>query len=241
MTAGADKPGWIRELEALIGHIFTDISRLPRAMTHASARAADGTDYERLEFLGDRVLGLVIAELLFRTYPASDEGELSVRLNQLVDAETCAEIAEEIGITRFIRTGADIRSLSGKRRLNIRADVMESLIAAIYLDGGLEAARPFIIRHWEERAKSPASARRDAKTELQEWAHRQDGLLPLYVIEKREGPDHEPVFTVSVKVGTLKPGYGTGSSKREAEQNAAADLLAREKVRPAGEAEAVPS
>ena len=241
MTAGADKPGWIRELEALIGHIFTDISRLPRAMTHASARAADGTDYERLEFLGDRVLGLVIAELLFRTYPASDEGELSVRLNQLVDAETCAEIAEEIGITRFIRTGADIRSLTGKRRLNIRADVMESLIAAIYLDGGLEAVQPFIVRHWEARAKSPASARRDAKTELQEWAHRQDGLHPLYVIEKREGPDHEPVFTVSVKVGTLKPGYGTGSSKREAEQNAAADLLAREKVRPAGEAEAVPS
>ena len=241
MTAGADKPGWIHELEALIGHIFTDISRLPRAMTHASARAADGTDYERLEFLGDRVLGLVIAELLFRTYPASDEGELSVRLNQLVDAETCAEIAEEVGITRFIRTGADIRSLTGKRRLNIRADVMESLIAAIYLDGGLEAARPFIIHHWEARAKSPASARRDAKTELQEWAHRQDGLHPLYVIEKREGPDHEPVFTVSVKVGTLRPGYGTGSSKREAEQNAAADLLAREKVRPAGEAEAVPS
>ena len=145
------------------------------------------------------------------------------------------------GLRGEARTGADIRSLTGKRRLNIRADVMESLIAAIYLDGGLEAARTFIIRHWEERAKSPASARRDAKTELQEWAHRQDGLHPLYVIEKREGPDHEPVFTVSVKVGTLKPGYGTGSSKREAEQNAAADLLAREKVRPAGEAEAVPS
>ncbi len=241
MSAG--KPDWIRDLESVIGHTFTDISRLPRAMTHASARAADGTDYERLEFLGDRVLGLVIAELLFRTYPASDEGELSVRLNQLVDAETCADVAEEIGITRFIRTGADIRSLSGRRQLNIRADVMESLIAAIYLDGGLDAARPFIVRHWERKAMSPASARRDPKTELQEWAHRQDGLHPLYVIENREGPDHEPVFTVSVKVGALKPAHGKGTSKREAEQNAAAEFLTREQVWPAdaGADETVPS
>lgn len=241
MSAG--KPDWIRDLESVIGHTFTDISRLPRAMTHASARAADGTDYERLEFLGDRVLGLVIAEWLFRTYPASDEGELSVRLNQLVDAETCADVAEEIGITRFIRTGSDIRTLSGRRQLNIRADVMESLIAAIYLDGGLDAARPFIMRHWERKAMSPATARRDPKTELQEWAHRQDGLHPLYVIENREGPDHEPVFTVSVKVGALKPAYGKGTSKREAEQNAATEFLTREQVWPAeaGADEAVPS
>jgi ribonuclease-3 len=147
-----------------------------------------------------------------------------------VDAETCAEIADEIGIAKFIRTGSDIRTLAGKRRQNIRADAMESLIAVIYLDGGLDAARRFIVRHWEKRALSPMSAHRDAKTELQEWSHRQDATHPLYVIEKREGPDHEPVFTVSVKVGTLNPGFGTGPSKREAEQNAAASLLVREGI-----------
>lgn len=244
MTVSDDggKPAWIGELETVVGHEFSDIVRIARAMTHASARPSGGSDYERLEFLGDRVLGLVIAELLFQTYPGSDEGELSVRLNQLVDAETCARVAEEIGITRFIRAGADIRSLSKKRRLGIHADVMEALIAALFLDGGLDAARPFIIRNWEARLRSPATALRDPKTALQEWAHQQGGLRPLYVIEKREGPDHEPIFTVSVKVGSLTPGTGKGSSKREAEQNAAADLMARENVRSddAGEAQAAP-
>ncbi len=226
----AINPGWVGDLEAALGYAFSDPDRLPRAMTHASARDASGDNYERLEFVGDRVLGLVIAELLFGTYQAADEGDMSVRLNQLVDAETCAEIADEIGLTRFIRTGSDIREVSGKRQLNIRADVMEAVIAAIYLDGGLEAARRFILRHWQARAMSPASARRDAKTELQEWAHRQSQFHPLYVIEKREGPDHEPMFTVSVKVGSLKPGFGIGPSKREAEQNAAAGVLVREGV-----------
>jgi ribonuclease III len=230
MCASPHSHGWLDEFEKTIGYAFNDKSRVSRAMTHASARDADGSDYERLEFLGDRVLGLTIAELLFNRLPAAHEGDLSVRLNQLVDAETCAEIADEIGITRFIKTGSDIRSLSGKRRQNIRADVMESLIAIIYIDGGLEAARPFILRHWEARALSPLSAHRDAKTALQEWAHRQNGLHPLYIVEKRDGPDHEPVFTVSVKVGNLEPGFGAGPSKREAEQNAAASFLIREKV-----------
>ncbi len=230
MAVSPHNESWIADFEAVIGYSFFDKALVTRAMTHASAREADGSDYERLEFLGDRVLGLVIAELLFGTYPTASEGDLSLRLNQLVDAETCSEISEEVGIVRFIRTGGDIQTLAGQRRQNIRADVMESLIATIYLDGGLDAARAFILRHWKAKATALAKARRDAKTELQEWAHRQNGLHPLYVIEKREGPDHEPVFTVSVKVGDIKPGFGTGPSKREAEQNAAAFTLVREGV-----------
>lgn len=224
------KPDWVPELETLVGYVFRETVRLERAMTHASSRNGDGTNYERLEFLGDRVLGLVIAEMLFRMYPEADEGHLSVRLNQLVNADTCAEVCDEVGLAPFIKTGSDVRAGAAKTRKGIRADVMESLIAAIYLDGGLEAARPVIHRFWEARARSEASARRDAKTELQEWAHSRELGHPLYVIESREGPDHDPVFTVSVKVGGIRPATGRGTSKRQAEQEAAAAVLTREGV-----------
>ncbi len=133
-------------LEALIGHEFAEKERLDRALTHASARSQKGGNYERLEFLGDRVLGLCVAELLFRTFETAGEGELSVRLNQLVSADTCAEVADELGLHLFIRTGADVKKLTGKRMMNVRADVVESLIAALYLDGGLEVARRFILQ-----------------------------------------------------------------------------------------------
>lgn len=216
------------EIGRLTGHRFADPARLERAMTHASARKPGGANYERLEFLGDRVLGLVIAELLFATFPSANEGELSVRLNQLVSAETCAAVAEEIGLHEFIITGAEIRSLTGRKRLNLRADVMESVIATIYLDGGLEAARPFILKHWTARARAEGAGRRDPKTALQEWAHRQGGLVPVYVVESREGPDHDPLFAVSVTVGKRAPEHGAGRSKRAAEQEAATKLLIRE-------------
>ena len=158
-------------LEAAIGHEFAEKERLDRALTHASARTEKGANYERLEFLGDRVLGLCIAELLFSTFGKADEGELSVRLNQLVSAETCAQVADEMELHLFIRTGADVKKTTGKRMLNVRADVVESLIAALYLEGGLEVARKFILRYWEGRAIRADGSRRDAKTELQEWAH----------------------------------------------------------------------
>ncbi|MCB1425910.1 MAG: ribonuclease III [Zhengella sp.] len=216
------------EIGRLTGHRFADAARLERAMTHASARKTGGADYERLEFLGDRVLGLVIAELLFGAFPSANEGELSVRLNQLVSAETCAAVAEEIGLHDFIITGAEIKSLAGRKRLNLRADVMESVIATIYLDGGLEAARPFILKHWAGRAKAAGAGRRDPKTALQEWAHRQGGQVPVYVVESRDGPDHDPVFAVSVTVGKRPPEHGAGRSKRAAEQEAATKLLIRE-------------
>jgi ribonuclease-3 len=219
-----------RALEERIGYAFRDEGRLRRALTHASARGGKGADYQRLEFLGDRVLGLVIAEMLFQEYDGADEGELSLRLNALVNAETLADIAEEIGLMELVRAGSDIKTLSGRKRINLRADVMEALIAALYLDGGFEVARDFVLRYWQPRSRQAGAARRDPKTELQEWAHQVSGAAPSYTIENREGPDHDPVFTVSVHVNGYTPAEGSGRSKREAEQAAAATILTREKI-----------
>lgn len=217
-------------LEERTGHHFADLARLEQALTHSSVQSPDGINYERLEFLGDRVLGLCIAELLHTTFPDAVEGELSVRLNALVNAEACAAIADELGLAPFIRTGADIKSLKDKRMLNVRADVVEALIATIYLDGGLDAVRPFIARYWKQRALEIGAARRDAKTELQEWAHQQGNVQPIYTIISREGPDHEPVFTVEVNVKGFDKAHGEGRSKRIAEQQAAEVVLLREGV-----------
>ncbi|MDX3927353.1 MAG: ribonuclease III [Shinella sp.] len=217
-------------LEAAIGYAFTDKDRLDRALTHASARPGKGSNYERLEFLGDRVLGLCIAELLFSTFRDASEGELSVRLNQLVSAETCARIADDLGLHQFIRTGSDVKKLTGKPMMNVRADVVEALIAAIYLDGGLEAARGFVLRQWQGRAAHADAARRDAKTELQEWAHAKFATTPVYKVDDRSGPDHDPRFTVTVTIAGIAPETGIERSKRAAEQVAAARILEREGV-----------
>jgi ribonuclease-3 len=217
-------------IEAITGFAFSDMELLLRALTHASARVSDGADYQRLEFLGDRVLGLVVAQMVFEANPSAPEGELSLRLNALVNAETLAEIADEVGLSDFIVAGSELRTLTGRNRVNLRADVMEALIAAVYLEGGLEAARRFIARHWEGRSKAPTAARRDPKTELQEWAHQAAKSSPIYTVDKREGPDHDPVFEVSVRIGDLKSAVGSGRSKREAEQAAATAILLREGV-----------
>ena len=224
------------QIETVIGHIFASKERLDRALTHASARGGTDANYERLEFLGDRVLGLCVAELLFKTFGKAGEGELSVRLNQLVSAETCAEVADEMELHRFIRTGSDVKKLTGKRMMNVRADVVESLIAALYLDGGLEVARAFVLKYWEKRAADARSGRRDAKTELQEWAHARFGVTPQYRIEERTGPDHDPRFTVRVDITGVAPETGSDRSKRAAEQVAATRLLKREGVWKAEEA-----
>ena len=214
----------------LIGFEFSDRERIARALTHSSARNGKDGNYERLEFLGDRVLGLVIAENLFRLFPTASEGELSVRLNQLVSAEACARIADNIGLHRFIRTGQDVKKLTGKRVLSIRADVVESVIAAIYLEGGLPPAREFIETHWKPLFADGVKLKRDAKTELQEWAHAHFGETPVYRVEDRSGPDHEPRFTVQVLVKGVEPEIGVDRSKRAAEQVAATRLLEREGV-----------
>lgn len=212
------------------GHQFSDIDRLNRALTHASARSNPSGNYERLEFLGDRVLGLIVAELLFGAWPDADEGELSLRFNQLVDAKTCSEVAIETGLPPLIKVGADLGNPSDPRQVNVRADATESLIAALYLDGGLGAARAFIERWWSARAMAKIVPRRDPKTELQEWAHRDGAPQPVYAIVSRDGPDHEPLFRILLSCGSYPPEQGEGRSKRIAEQDAATRFLIKRGV-----------
>lgn len=220
------------ELEARLGYRFGDHTNLERALTHSSMRGEDGNagHYEKLEFLGDRVLGMCVAERLYFEFPSADEGELSVRLNALVNGKTLAQIADELAIHEFIRTGGDLKQVTGKRMQSVRADVMEALIASIYLDGGLEPARAFVNRMLENRFNGPDAARRDSKTALQEWAHAGKLGTPVYRETGRSGPDHEPVFEVEVVLEGLQPASGVGRSKRIAEQAAALEFLLREGV-----------
>lgn len=220
-------------LRTVTGHRFIDHVRLDRALTHSSARNQGGADYERLEFLGDRVLGLCVADMLFAQFPQANEGELSVRLNALVNAETLASVADELGLTPLIRTGSDMEHVHSERLKSVRADVVEALIATIYLDGGIGSARAFINRCWAERARHATAARRDAKTELQEWAHKTCGETPHYRVLERKGPDHAPLFTVQVRIAELAPEQADGPSKRQAEQSAATAFLVREAIWPA--------
>ncbi|MCB1415807.1 MAG: ribonuclease III [Nitratireductor sp.] len=224
-------------LEKRLGYAFSEYENLERALTHASVRKKSDNNfhYQRLEFLGDRVLGLAVAELLFDKYPDSNEGELSLRLNALVKGRTLAEISDELGLHEFIRTGGDLKELTGKRMQSVRADVLEALIASIYLDGGLQAAVDFIKCFWKERLHMAEEAKRDSKTSLQEWAHSNRFGTPRYKEQKRTGPDHDPVFTVVVQVTGKEDASGTGRSKRAAEQSAAKAMLVREGVWKEGE------
>ncbi|WP_061934202.1 ribonuclease III [Aureimonas sp. AU22] len=218
-------------LELRLGLKFTDRARLERALTHSSLkRSASDASYERLEFLGDRVLGLVIAQKLFETHPKSDEGDLSLRLNTLVSAQTCAVVADEMGLPEFIRHGSDLKRAAAGKNRSIRADVVEALIAAIYLEHGLEVARDFVLERWAPHLSGSQVARRDPKTELQEWAHKRAGAPPAYELLDRSGPDHEPVFTVRAAIEGVAPAEGRGPSKRVAEQRAAEAILVREGV-----------
>lgn len=219
-------------LEERIGYEFSHYAHLERGLTHSSVRKTsdDNFHYERLEFLGDRILGLCVAELLFDLFPEAEEGELSLRLNTLVKGKTLAEIADKISLHEFIRTGGDLKQITGKRMQSVRADVMEALIASIYLDGGLVAAKEFIQRFWSDRLTDIKAARRDSKTALQEWAHAHQMPAPKYTEAGRSGPDHEPVFTVVVRLPEHDEVSGEGRSKRIAEQDAATKFLVREGV-----------
>lgn len=220
----------IERLEKLIGYTFKDKNSLKRALTHSSVQGSEWGNYERLEFLGDRVLGFLIAEMLYQFFPQASEGELSVRLNGLVNARVCADIALGMGLSDMIYVGFEMKDLRGHRLANMYADVIEALIAAIYHDGGLEKARLFVQKYWRDRAVQMNAGRRDAKTELQEWAHTQGGVQPHYRILERLGPDHDPVFVVEANVSGFKSGIGRGNSKRHAERMAAEEILRREGV-----------
>ncbi|KEG19983.1 ribonuclease III [Bartonella bacilliformis] len=218
----------IDQLKKLTGHSFKNEDLLKKALTHSSVQHSEQGNYERLEFLGDRVLGLLVAEMLYQFFPQASEGELSIRLNGLVNAQTCADIASEIGLPDMVHVGCEMKNLEGRRLANMHADVVEALIAVMYLDGGLKSVRPFIQRYWQDRAKKVDASRRDAKTELQEWAHTQNGVQPQYRVIKRCGLDHDPVFVVEVSVPGFASEVGEGGSKRHAERVAAEKVLRRE-------------
>lgn len=223
-----------KELETRIGHSFADKSLLDSALTHISALSGKSRagSYQRLEFLGDHVLGLVVSDMLYRAFPGANEGELSRRLADLVRREACAEVARAIELGDAIKLGPSEANAGGRRRLAILADVCEALIGAVFIDGGYAAAAGLIERLWGERMRAPARPLRDPKTVLQEWAQARGLPTPLYREVERTGPHHDPEFRVSVALPDLGPAEGVGRSKRAAEQAAAAALLARAGVEP---------
>jgi ribonuclease III len=224
-------PAALAELHERIGYRVKDERLLDRALTHASHGSHGRTkDYERLEFLGDRVLALVAADELYRRFPDIGEGDLSRRLNLLVRQESCTEVAQALGLGEYIRWGTRTNDIASNPR--VLADACEALIAAIYLDGGLEPARQFILRHWHDLFERAAAVGKDAKTALQEWALARALPVPVYYEETRRGPDHLPVFVMMVEVDGYEPSSGEGPSKRAAEQTAAQSFLQREGVWP---------
>jgi ribonuclease-3 len=214
-------------LATVLGHRFGERALLEQAVTHPSATSPARPDNQRLEFLGDRVLGLIVAEALLAAYPGEAEGTLAPRFNALVRRETLAEIAAEIGLGEFLRLGRSEATGGGRKKKAILADAMEAVIAALFLDGGMAAAQHFILVRWQGRIEAPDTAPMDAKTRLQEWAQGRGMALPAYAVTGCEGPDHAPRFTVEARLESGETAAGQASSKKQAEQIAAAALLAR--------------
>jgi ribonuclease III len=212
------------EAACRLGHDFADPALFIEAMTHSSM--ATGAHNQRLEFLGDRVLGLVIAEALLAQDASADEGTLAPRFNALVRKEACAEVATALDLGSALRMGRSEMLTGGRRKTAILGDAMEAVIAAIYLDAGIDAARAAILRHWGARIGAARAQEPDAKTALQEWAQARGLKPPDYLDLSREGPDHAPVFTVEVRLGDGRAAAGQASSKRAAQQEAARALLA---------------
>ena len=220
-------------IEALVGHRFKKPSLLTAALTHVSALKSGKSradSYQRLEFLGDHVLGLAVADMLYRAFPKGSEGELSKRLADLVRAETCADVALELGLLDAIKLGGISGPAAERLRRSLLGDICEAVIGAIYLDAGYLAANDFIVRHWTERMKKPARPLRDPKTVLQEWAQGRGLPIPCYREVERTGPHHNPQFRIAVSVTGLEPSEGLGANKRAAEQAAASAMLVRENV-----------
>jgi len=211
------------DLETALGQHFSDSGLLREALTHASAKTASSN--ERLEFLGDRVLGLVIAETLIDRHPEESEGRLAPRLNALVSRETCAAIAARLGLGEHLVMARAEAQSGGRRKPALLANAMEAIIAAIYLDAGMEASRVFILTHWAHLFEAQTNAPVDPKTALQEWAQARGRALPLYETIAQDGPDHAPRFTVRVTLDTGQNAEAVAASKRTAERESARLLL----------------
>lgn len=216
-------------LEGRLGHVFADRALFETALTHVSVQNA--ANYQRLEFLGDRVLGLVVAEMLSEVYPVAREGELSKRLAELVRREACVEVAREWRVGPHLRLGPGERQTGGESKGAILGDVAEAIIGATFLDGGWEAARALVRRFWAPRVKTQPRRVVDPKTELQEWAQARGLPPPTYVERAKSGPDHAPRFVISVELPGFAPCEGPPeSNKKIAAQSAATAFLIREHV-----------
>jgi ribonuclease-3 len=222
----------LKDLSARLGHDFSDPALLKLALTHASARSGTrpDEDNERLEFLGDRVLGLAVAELLADSFPKAREGELARWYNHLVRAETCAEVAQQWELGGFILMSGGEAGSGGRRKKTILANTCEAVLGAVFVDSGYEAAKALVRRFWEPQLGALELAAPDAKSVLQEWAQGRRLPLPRYLEVAREGPDHAPRFTAEVQIEGVAPERGQGTNKREAEQAAALAMLLREGV-----------
>lgn len=231
-SAGVKLSAELSAFAARIGHDFGRPELLARAVTHASLASPTRPSNERLEFLGDRVLGLSIASALFHEDGSAAEGQLAPRLNALVRQETCAEVAREIGLGDVLRLGRSEMLSGGRRKEALLGDAMEAVIAAVYLDAGFDVARDMVLRLWGSRIAAARTQGRDPKSALQEWAQARGLPPPAYTETGRSGPDHEPVFTVAVQLATGEAADGTAPGKRQAEQAAARALLARMQGKP---------
>lgn len=223
-------PADLSPLEDVLGHRFAEPKFLLEAVTHASAHTAakaKAPNYQRLEFLGDRVLALVVAEMLIEAFPNEAEGALSRRMTQMVRAETCAEVARDVGLSGFLVLGESEEASGGRLRATILSDVCEAVIGALHRDGGIAVSSAFVRRWWGPRLTEPASDLRDPKTRLQEHVQGKGLATPVYTTVERRGLDHAPEFVMRVDVGPLGGAEGVGPSKRQAEQAAAEAMLAR--------------
>lgn len=211
--------------ETRLGHSFTTPALLVRSVTHSSMVSPHRDDNQRQEFLGDRVLGLVMADALLAADPTANEGQLAPRFNALVRKETCADVARQIDLGAVLKLGRSEMKSGGRRKDALLADAMEAVIAAVYQDAGFEAARDLVIRLWGDRIGNVAEDARDAKTALQEWAQGRGEPPPAYVEIARSGPDHQPVFTIEARLSSGPSAKASAGSKRQAEQAAAKALL----------------
>ncbi|QBY02295.1 ribonuclease III [Rhodophyticola sp. CCM32] len=212
-----------------LGHVFDDPALLIRALTHSSLSSDTRPDNQRLEFLGDRVLGLVLAEAVLAQDLLAPEGTLAPRFNALVRKETCADVAREIDLGSVLKLGKSEMMTGGRRKNALLGDAMEAVIAAVYEDAGFDVARALILRLWGQRVANVEADARDAKTALQEWAQARGQTPPAYVEIARSGPDHAPVFVIEARLQSGETARAEARAKRQAEQAAAEALLKRMK------------
>ena len=217
----------MRGFQDRIGHQFAQPELLVRALTHASISSPTRSDNQRLEFLGDRVLGLVMATALLDDDKSASEGQLAPRFNAMVRKETCADVAREIDLGEVLKLGRSEMMSGGRRKLALLGDAMEAVIAAVYKDAGFEAAQAMILRLWASRINAVEDDARDAKTSLQELVQAKRQNPPAYQLVSRTGPDHQPMFTIVVRLDDGAEAQATAGSKRQAEQAAATALLSK--------------